>query len=127
MPNAVFPGKPQNSVGQVFAFVLPERMAASMGLRDLITGEKVIQAFLNVYLGLSDLYFIHSEKEINKGFADIVMEPFLLQYPAIKYAYLVEIKYLNAAVVSGKAKKTLPPGLEEKIQKLRDEADKSED
>jgi hypothetical protein len=100
---------------------LSERMAASMGLRDLITGEKSIQAFLNVYLGLSNLYLIHSEKEINKGFADIVMEPFLLQYPAIKYAYLVEIKYLNAA--SGKTKKTLLPGLEDRIKKLREEAE----
>ncbi|MDQ1350258.1 MAG: hypothetical protein QG657_559 [Acidobacteriota bacterium] len=100
---------------------LSERMAASMGLRDFITGEKVIQTFLNVYLGLSDLYFVHSEKETNKGFADLVLEPFLLHYPAIKYAYLVEIKYLNAA--SGKTKKTLPPGLEERINKLREEAE----
>jgi len=102
---------------------LSERMAASMGLRDLITGEKSIQAFLNVYLGLSNLYLIHSEKETNKGFADIVMEPFLLQYPAIKYAYLLEIKYLNAAAASGKTKKTLPPGLEDRIKKLREEAE----
>jgi len=100
---------------------ISERMAASMGLRDFITGEKVIQTFLNVYLGLSDLYFVHSEKETNKGFADLVLEPFLLHYPAIKYAYLVEIKYLNAA--SGKAKKTLPPGLEDRIKKLREEAE----
>ncbi|HLP45877.1 MAG TPA: AAA family ATPase, partial [Candidatus Kapabacteria bacterium] len=100
---------------------LSERMGASMGLRDLITGEKSIQAFLNVYLGLSNLYLIHSEKEVNKGFADIVMEPFLLQYPAIKYAYLIEIKYLNIA--SGKTKKKQPRGLEDKIKTLREEAE----
>ncbi|HLP46501.1 MAG TPA: AAA family ATPase, partial [Candidatus Kapabacteria bacterium] len=47
----------------------------SMSLRDLITGEKSIQAFLNVYLGLSNLFIIHTEKELNKGYADIVMEP----------------------------------------------------
>ncbi len=109
-------GKWQPLIGYI-----SERMAASMGLRDLITGEKVVQTFLNVYLGLSDLYFVHSEKETNKGFADLVLEPFLLHYPAIKYAYLVEIKYLKVA--AGKTKKTLPPGADEKIQKLRDEAE----
>ena len=71
------------------------QMQESMGLRDLITGEKSIQAFLNVYLGLSDLYIIHSEKEMNKGFADIVMEPFLARYPGVKYSYIIEIKYIK--------------------------------
>ncbi|MDQ1350909.1 MAG: hypothetical protein QG657_1211 [Acidobacteriota bacterium] len=102
---------------------ISERMAASIGLRDLITGEKVVQTFLNVYLGLSDLYFVQSEKETNKGFSDLVLEPFLLQYPAIKYAFLVEIKYLSAAAASSKTKKTLPPGADEKIQILREEAE----
>ncbi|HLP44778.1 MAG TPA: AAA family ATPase [Candidatus Deferrimicrobium sp.] len=71
------------------------RMKDSMSLRDLITGEKSIQAFLNVYLGLSDLYIIHTEKEMNKGYADIVMEPFLARYEDIKYSYLIEIKYIK--------------------------------
>ena len=70
-------------------------MKESMGLRDLMTGEKSIQAFLNVYLGLSDLYIIHSEKEMNKGFADIVMEPFIARYPGVKYSYVIEIKYIE--------------------------------
>ena len=76
---------------------LAERIDASLGLRDLITGEKSIQAMLNVYLGLSQLYFISSEKELNKGYADLVLEPFLAQYPAIKYSYLIEIKYIKPA------------------------------
>ncbi len=74
---------------------LTERMRESMALRDLITGEKSIQAFLNVYLGLSDLYILHGEKELNKGYADVVMEPFLARYEGIKYAYLLEIKYIK--------------------------------
>ncbi|MCP4155892.1 MAG: AAA family ATPase, partial [bacterium] len=59
------------------------RMQESMSLRDLITGEKSIQAFLNVYLGLSNLYIIHAEKELNRGYADIVMEPFIARYEGI--------------------------------------------
>ncbi|MGE5339877.1 MAG: AAA family ATPase [Candidatus Omnitrophota bacterium] len=73
---------------------LVKKMDASMGLRDLMSGEKSVQAFLNILFGLSDLYMTHSEKELNKGFADLVLEPFLTQYPAIKYSYLIEIKYI---------------------------------
>ena len=73
-------------------------MRESMSLRDLITGEKSIQAFLNVCLGLSDLYILHVERELNKGYADIVMEPFLARYESIKYAYLIEIKYVQAGM-----------------------------
>jgi hypothetical protein len=80
------------------------RMKESMSLRDLITGEKSIQAFLNVYLGLNDLYIIHSEKELNKGYADLVLEPFLARYEGIKYAYILEIKYVKSGVSPGEAK-----------------------
>ncbi len=56
---------------------IAQRMEASMSWRDLIQGEKSIQAFLHVYLGLSNLYILHPEKELNKGYADLVPEPFL--------------------------------------------------
>lgn len=75
---------------------LTGKMAESINLRDLMTAEKTIQTFLNVYLGLSNLYIIHSEKELNKGFADLVMEPFLARYENIKYSCVIEIKYLKA-------------------------------
>jgi hypothetical protein len=50
------------------------------------------------YLVLSNLYIIHPEKELNKGYADIVMEPFLARYEEIKYSYLLEIKYIKTGV-----------------------------
>ena len=87
----------------------------SMSLRDLITGEKSIQAFLNVYLGLSNLFIIHSEKELNKGYADIVMEPFLAVYESIKYSYILEIKYIKP---EGRRKKPAP----DVIKKLETDA-----
>ncbi len=96
---------------------LTDRMGKSMSLRDLITGEKSIQAFLNVYLGLSDLYIIHSEKELNKGYADIVMEPFLARYGGIEYSYLLEIKYMP------KTKGKSQNALEKNIRQLRTEAE----
>ena len=74
---------------------LVKQMGTTMGIRDLITGEKAIQAFLNVYLGLSSLYLVYSEKELEKGYADLVLEPFLAQYPGLKYSYLIELKYIK--------------------------------
>jgi hypothetical protein len=95
---------------------LVEQMETSMGIRDLITGEKAIQAYLNVYLGLSLLYLVYSEKELKKGYADLVLEPFLAQYPGLKYSYLVEIKYIKPQA----KKKELTPG---KIKKIKEEAE----
>lgn len=82
-------------LGIMEACYLVQQVDTSMGIRDLITGEKEIQAFLNVYLGLSDLYLVYSERELGKGYADLVIEPFLAQYPQLKYSYLIEIKYIN--------------------------------
>ncbi len=80
------------------------RMRDSMSLRDLITGESSIRAFLNVYLGLSSLYIIHTEKEYNKGFADIFTEPFLARYEGIKFSYLLELKYIKKGAFKKKDK-----------------------
>jgi hypothetical protein len=92
----------------------------SMSLRDLITGEKSIQAFLNVYLGLSNLFIIHTEKELNKGYADIVMEPFVAVYEGLKYSYVLELKYIKPEG-KGKKKPAKPaPGI---IKKLKTEAE----
>ncbi|MGE5342584.1 MAG: AAA family ATPase [Candidatus Omnitrophota bacterium] len=95
---------------------LAEELDRSTGIRDLIAGEKSIQAFLNVYLGLSDLYLVHSEKEMKKGYADLLLEPFLAQYPSLNYAYLIEIKYIKPSSV--KKSKTL----QKQIQNLQEEA-----
>jgi hypothetical protein len=92
----------------------------SMSLRDLITGEKSIQAFLNVYLGLSNLFIIHTEKELNKGYADIVMEPFIAVYESLKYSYVLEIKYIKP---EGKGKKKPTKPAQGVIKKLKTEAE----
>jgi len=74
---------------------IAERMTASLSLRDLMSGEKAHQVFWNVYLGLGALYNVYPEKELNQGFADLALVPMLLRYPAIKYSYLVELKYIK--------------------------------
>ncbi len=93
---------------------LTGHMKESMSLRDLIEGERMVQAFLNVYLGFSSLYIIHPEYELNKGYADILMEPFLASYEGIQYSYVIELKYIK------RAKKKPTP---EEIKKLVKEAE----
>lgn len=104
------------------------RMKESMSLRDLIMGEKSIQAFLNVYLGLSDLYIIHAEKELNKGFADLLMEPFIARYAGMRYSYLLEIKYIKRKVSSKRTtenrnRKIVEKRFEQDIKKMAKEAE----
>lgn len=74
------------------------RMQESLSLRDLITGEKAVQTFLNVYLGLSDLFIVHSEKELNNGYADLLMQAHTAKYPELTTSYLLELKYVKAGM-----------------------------
>ncbi len=93
------------------------RMEASLGVRDLIDREKALQVFWNVYLGLNSLYIVYSEKELNQGFSDLVIVPMLLQYPAIRYSYLIEFKFIKPSEAEPKIPR-------EKIQQLKEEAEK---
>jgi Predicted AAA-ATPase/PD-(D/E)XK nuclease superfamily len=77
---------------------ITDRMKESLALRDLITGEKAVQTFLNVYLGLSDLFIVHSEKEMNKGYADLLLEPYQAKYPELKHSFLLELKFEKAGL-----------------------------
>ncbi len=73
-------------------------MKESLALRDLISGEKAMQSFLYAYLSLSDLFVVHSEKELNKGYADLVLEAFTAKYPKLNYSFLLELKYVKAGI-----------------------------
>ena len=41
-----------------------------------------------------------SHEEMNKGFADIFLEPFLAKYPDLPCLYLIELKYLKRGALS---------------------------
>jgi hypothetical protein len=91
------------------------RMEASLGVRDLIDREKALQVFWNVYLGLNSLYIVYTEKELNQGFADLALVPMLLQYPTIKFSYLLELKYIKPSENE--------PADSRKVQELKEEAE----
>ena len=74
---------------------IAEAMAEQTGIRDYIDGEKVVQAFLAAHFSVVGQFLIHSERELNKGYADLHLEPFVAQYPDIGYGYVMEVKYLK--------------------------------
>ena len=78
----------------VLAF-LRDTIAAQTSVRDCLEGEKMIQGFLAAYLGVAPHFAFHTERELNKGYADLCLEPLLAQYPDVPYGYVIELKYLK--------------------------------
>jgi len=70
-------------------------VAEHTGIRDYIRGEKVLQGFLAAYLGASEYYVFHTEQELAKGYADIVLVPLEARYPGMRHGFVIELKYLS--------------------------------
>ena len=83
---------------------LGKAVSNQTGIRDYIDGEKVLQGFLAAYLNVTDYFLFHTERELNKGFADICLEPLLVRYPGIRHGYVIEIKYLKRSEPESKAR-----------------------
>ncbi len=88
----------------VFRF-LEDEIGKQTSVRDYLSGEKVVQTFLLAYLNVTDYHITRSEEEMGKGFADLYLEPFVSKYPDLKYAYLIELKYIKRGEFSEKEKK----------------------
>jgi len=78
----------------VFQF-LADEVDKQTAILDFLSGEKVVQTFLLAYLNVADYYISRTEVEMGKGFVDLYLEPFFLKYEDIKYAYLIELKYIT--------------------------------
>ena len=87
----------------VVAF-LRDAIAAQTGIRDYMSGEKVIQGFLAAYLGVTDHFVFRSEAELGKGHADICLEPLVARYPHLRRGYLIELKYLKRSEGGGESR-----------------------
>ena len=92
---------------------LRDALVEQTGIRDYMDGEKVVHGFVAAYLSLVDQFLLHSEYELNKGYADLYLEPFLAQYPDVGYGYVLKLKYLkrseavDAAVVTAKVQEAV--------------------
>ena len=82
---------------------LRDAIAAQTGIRDYMDGEKVVQAFLAAHFGMTGHFLIHSERELNKGYADLHLEPFLARHPDMPCGYVLELKYLKRSEAADEA------------------------
>ena len=78
----------------VFEFLSAE-VKKQTKIRDYIEGESMLKGFLLAYLNIIDYFIITSEKELNKGFADLWLQAFWFKYSDIEYSYIIELKYFK--------------------------------
>ncbi len=95
---------------EVFDF-LAEKIQEQTAIRAFLVGEslsseKVIQGFLIAYLNIHDYFISSSEADLNMGFGDILLEPYLVRYPSIPNVYLLELKYIDRSKRSEAALQT---------------------
>ena len=82
---------------------LSATIAEQTGIRDYMQGEqgelgeKVVQTFLAAYLSAPGYFALHTEGELAKGYADIVLEPLSMRYPGMTRGFVIEVKYLGRA------------------------------
>ncbi|KPA15377.1 ATPase AAA [Candidatus Magnetomorum sp. HK-1] len=95
---------------------LSEQIEKQTAIRDYLNGEKVVQGFLLAYLNVVDYYITQSETELNKGYSDIFMEPFVSKYSDLQYSYLIELKYISRSEYSEEE-------LQKKIQDAQEQLD----
>ena len=72
---------------------ISERLESQSSIREFIEGEAHVKAFILAYLGLTHYYIARPEYESNKGYADIFLQPRLMQLPDMVYSYCIEVKY----------------------------------
>ena len=92
---------------------LRDALAEQTGIRDYMDGEKVIHGFVAAHFSMVNQFLLHSEYELNKGYADLYLEPFVAQYPDVQFGYVLELKYVkrseavDAAVVAAKVQEAV--------------------
>jgi hypothetical protein len=84
----------------------------SSSIRDFIDGENFVKAYMLCYLNLNNFYALKSEVEINKGYADIILEPIKEEVP---YGVIIELKYIS------RTQKNYEEVLKNKIQEAKEQ------
>ena len=97
-----------------------ERLSAAVAehtsIRDYLHGEKVVQGFLAAYLSASGYFVFHTEMELAKGYADIVLAPLSERYPGMRHGFVIELKYVPRGP---QAKAQGPANAAEAVAQLR--------
>ena len=74
---------------------LADALRRQTSVRDYVQGERLLQGFLAAYLGAASCFVFHTERELGKGYADMVLTPLTVRHPSLHRGYVVELKYLK--------------------------------
>jgi hypothetical protein len=93
----------------------------AVSARDFTFHEEGLKTFLLAWLNISNLYDVISEKEKNKGHADISLVPDRRFTDYVKYDYIIELKYIKASDMETPEKEAASPKaiLEKAAEQLR--------
>ena len=81
-----------------------DKFYEAVSVRDFTFHEEGLKTFLLAWLNLTNVYDVVSEKEKNKGYADICLEPDRRFIELVKYDYIIELKYVKSEDVETPAK-----------------------
>ena len=74
---------------------LANALRRQTSVRDYVRGERLLQGFLAAYLGAANCFVFHTERELGKGYADMVLTPLTARFPTLRHGYVIELKYLK--------------------------------
>ena len=74
---------------------LADAVRRQTSVRDYVQGERLLQGFLAAYLGASSCFVFHTEQELGKGYADMVLAPLAARSASLRHGYVIELKYLK--------------------------------
>ena len=101
---------------------LADALRRQTSVGDYVQGERLLQGFLAAYLGAASCFVFHTDRELGKGYADIVLTPLTARYPTLRHGYVIELKYLKRGDDSeGLAHSTLEAAKEQLRGYLADE------
>ena len=84
-----------------------DKFYEAVSVRDFTFHEEGLKTFLLAWLNLTNLYDVVSEKEKNKGYADICLETDRRFTEYVKFDYIIELKYLKAEEIETPTKEEL--------------------
>ncbi|MBQ7652441.1 MAG: PD-(D/E)XK nuclease domain-containing protein [Victivallales bacterium] len=67
----------------------------TLSVRDLMDGEKAVQATLASLLSAGSAFSVRTEHRAGFGFADLSLAPRVITFPDIAYGALIEVKYIK--------------------------------
>ena len=101
---------------------LAAALVRQTSVRDYVQGERALQSFFAAYLGAASCFVFHTEQELAKGYADMVLTPLTVQYPTLRHGFVIELKYLKRGDDSeASAQSALDAAKEQLRGYLRDE------